>query len=200
MSQELGMEELVELKRKENNLPFILAVYQAYDELVRKEIESSKKKVACQKGCTFCCYQLISCTEEEIDEVIKYIMRLPKKTRRPLIVRLKKFVVKWYKYYKKNEELFNVVTSPFEFKPIRDWLGKPCPFLNESSNSCDIYPVRTIDCRGQLSFSRCSKGDETGVFRPQAYLLASSLIMERQKKIGPFGVTPVHYWLAKKLL
>lgn len=203
MNQELKgelFEESVKKKIEEKKVSFIQAVYQTYDEFAEKEIENSETQIACKKGCSRCCYQLISCTEMEADEIIKYIMNLPKTTRRPLIVRFKKFAIKWYKYYEKNQSLFGVTVSPLEFKPRKDWRGKPCPFLNEENGSCDIYPVRIIDCRGWLSSASCSKEIETSSFRSQTYHLASNLIMEKQKEIGPFGVTPIYYWLFKKIL
>ncbi|GAH99122.1 unnamed protein product [marine sediment metagenome] len=61
-----AFQEAVDQKRR-NGLSFILAVYRTLDEFLEKEKKNSGKVLACEKGCSLCCYQLVSCTEMEID-------------------------------------------------------------------------------------------------------------------------------------
>jgi len=195
---EQAFKRAVEQRIKDRNISFILAVYQIYDEFLKQEIQESGIKLACKKGCCLCCYHLINCTEMEIDEVIRYIKNLPKLKRRPLVLRLRSFAKKWQKYYQRNESIL----SQNPFQAVNDWRGKPCPFLNKKTKSCDIYPVRIMDCRTVTSVIPCTRvpGDKFVRFRFRTESLTNNLILDRQKEIGPYAVTPVHHWLVVKKL
>ncbi|MCK4245494.1 MAG: YkgJ family cysteine cluster protein, partial [Candidatus Omnitrophica bacterium] len=158
MSEE-AFKRVVKQRRKEKDMSFVLAVYRTYDEFLKKEIQDSGVKLACGKGCCSCCYQLISCTEMEISEVFRYINKIPRPRRRSLIKRLKKKAKEWQNYYQGNEAALEI--DPF--KPVRDWWGRPCPFLNEETGSCDIYSVRIIDCRTLSSLIPCTLEMETAI-------------------------------------
>lgn len=202
------MEEITEesfrkaVEEKRNaNIPFILAVYQTLDEFLKREIEKTEVLLACKKGCPFCCYQLICCTEMEFDEILRYIKNLRRPIRRPLELRLQRFAKKWLKYYQKNESTI----QKNSFKQLQDWWGKACPFLNQETASCDVYPVRIIDCRTTSSLIPCPPAKvpnrektEPNRFRFQSEIWANNLILEEQKKTGIFGVTPITHWLCLK--
>ncbi len=186
-------EEKVRQKIKEKNISYILAVYQTYEEFYEKESEEIKVKFVCKKGCCNCCYQLIACTEMEIDEIKKYVDKLPKKIRRPIIVRLKKSAKKWLKYYEENKNL--IEKNPL--KQYENWEGKPCPFLDVINGFCSIYPVRSIDCRTLRSDTICkskkSPGERVKRFCYKSDIIANNLILEKQ-----FAVTPIYHWLPIK--
>lgn len=170
------------------NKSIIRAVYHAYDEWVDRE----SLEIACRKGCSKCCHQVITCTRPEIDEIFKYIENLPKSRRRELIVRLKKTARKYLKWYQKNKELMEGDSFAFH----RAWLGKPCPFLNDKGE-CDIYPVRIIDCRTFTSTTDCRE-DASGLkrFRFPFELVANNIILEHRSDVY---LSAVHHWMTKKL-
>lgn len=189
-----AFQEAVNQKRR-NGLSFILAVYQTLDEFIEKEKKDSGKVLACEKGCSLCCYQLVTCTEMEIDEIVKFIKAMHKLRRRPLERRLKRFATKWWKYYQRNKS----APSKDPFKLLQDWRGEACPFLNEGGGFCDVYPVRIIDCRTASSLIPCNKGGEGIRFLFQSETWANSLILDEQKKrVGRMHVTPIHSWLLAK--
>ncbi len=189
-----AFQEVVDQKKR-SGLSFILAVYRTLDEFLEKEKENSGKVLACKKGCSSCCYQLVSCTEMEIDEIVKFIKAMPKLRRRPLERRLKKFATKWQKYYRRNE----IALSKNSFKMLQDWAGKACPFLNEIGGFCDVYPVRIIDCRTASSLIPCNEGGKGERFLFQSETWANNMILdEQQKREGRMHVTPIHSWLLVK--
>ncbi len=206
---EEAFKKTVEQKRK-TSLSFILAVYQALDEFLAKEIKDSGVVLACKDGCSFCCYQLVCCTEIEIDGIIRFIKNMPRHSRRLLEKRLKKFAIKWQNYYKRN----GVALRRDPYKSIQDWLRRPCPFLNESKGSCDIYPVRIMDCRTATSLTPCETSEKPslspfapcpvdykgpGRFRFQSGKWANNLVLDEQRrKSKTINVTPIHHWLCIK--
>jgi Fe-S-cluster containining protein len=155
---------------------------------------------------------LIFCTEEEINEVIRFLNSLSRATRIPLIKRIMGYVREWRDYYRNNE--FSIRLKPF--KPLEDWAGKPCCFLNEESGGCDIYPVRIMDCRTLTNLTPCESGKMQtlipcelhspgpGRFRFQCERWANNLILEeQQQRLGLSSpqlssVTPVYHWLWMK--
>ena len=114
-------------QKREKGFSFILAVYQTLNKFLVKEREKSGMVLACKKGCFSCCYQLVCCTEMEIDEIVRFVRRMPKVRRRSLQKRLKRFAIRWQKYFQSNQ--VTLIANPY--KPIQDWKGQPCPFLNK---------------------------------------------------------------------
>lgn len=209
---EKSFQQAVKQKIAEKGISFILAVYQTFDEFFEREMEISGVTLACKKGCAQCCNVLIFCTEEEINEVLRFIRSLPRATRIPLIKRVMAYAREWRDYYRNNE--FNLRLKPF--KSLGDWAGKPCCFLNEESRACEIYPVRITDCRTLTSLTPCVSGNMQtilpcelrtpgpGRYRFRCESWASNFIMEeQQRKLGLPSpqlspVTPVYHWLWMK--
>lgn len=188
--------QLVQQKMTEKNISLMQAIYQVYTTFCSMEQEKSGVQFACNKGCSRCCHQLITCTEIGMDEIKRFIDLLPKKVRRPIIVKLKKFAKKWLIYYQKNQYLIEADM----LKQIKDWLGQPCPFLEEKKGICSIYPVRPIDCRTFYSHTLCKNKNDLGSGVVRWYFtidkIANDFIMEKQKEEGGvMAVTPVHHWL-----
>ncbi len=208
LTEELFQEE-VRKKMTEKDLSFILAVYEVFDEFFEEEIQLSGITLACKKGCSACCYTLITSTEMEMKEVVYFINALPRAVRMPLIKKAIGLAREWRDYYSENEFAIKVDF----FKPFRDWQSKPCPFLNEEEGSCGIYPVRIVDCRTLTSLIPCASlktktlffadlhAEGTVRYRFRCETWASNLIMEeQQKKMGlrdpaSSPVTPVVHWL-----
>lgn len=203
-------QETVQGKMTEGNLSFILAVYQTFDEFYKMEADITGTILACKKGCSKCCYTLITSTEMEIDEVIGFINRLPSANRIPLVKRIRTMSSKWRDYFTQNK--FEIESDPF--KVFRDW-HDPCPLLG-TDGSCEVYPVRIADCRTLTSLRPCDFPDEQTSFfadinteGPVRYRLLSeswptNLITKRlQEKMGlsdpsQAPVTPILHWLYLK--
>ncbi len=210
---EKTFEEATEKKINAKGLSLVLAVYQTFEEFLEQEKKIFGVIPACNKGCSSCCYTVVTCTEREMDEIVKYVKAMPRFVRRPLIRELQKVAIKWQNYYEKNEAALS--TNPFQV--ISDWQGKPCPFLNRKGGYCEIYPVRIIDCRTLTSLVPCdfsrmgtqmpcelhAEGPGRHRFRCESW--ATRLIMERQQLKATLlsnhllsAVTPVHHWLCIK--
>jgi len=189
-----AFQEAVDQKRR-SGLSFVLAVYRTLDEFLEREGENSEVVLACKKGCSLCCYQLVSCTEMEMDVIVGFIRTMPRLRRRLLERRLRKFATKWQRYLLRN----GIALRENPFKPLRDWAGRACPFLNEREGSCDVYPVRIIDCRTASSLTPCNKGGKGERFLFQSEGWANNLILDEQRKrMGGIHVTPIHHWLLIK--
>lgn len=201
-----GFRVAVEEKMARGKVSFILAVYQTFDEFLKKEIEKTGIVLACEKGCSTCCYQMVTCTETEINEVIKLIKGIEREARRKLIWQVEKGIKKWKKYFGRNATILE--RNPFQV--LVDWQGKPCVFLDERDGTCNIYPVRIMDCRTSTSLTPCGSGVKChipceldwsgpGRLRFQCENWANNMIVEEQKKkFGYMAVSPILHWLTIK--
>lgn len=198
----LAIEEKIEKEKQ----PFILAVYQTLNIFVGKEREITGVALACKKGCAVCCSStFLTCTEMEMDVVIRFIDGLPRQNRIPMLRKIKGSMREWRDYYTKNELALKI--NPFQV--YNDW-RKPCCFLNTEGGYCEIYDVRPIDCRTYASLTPCHPKMEThipstlywqgvGRLRFQAERWANNLILDEQKrKIGHMNVVPILHWFLLK--
>lgn len=190
----------VKKKMARKKISFTLAVYQTFDEFLEKEIEKTGVVLACKKGCSDCCYQMITCTEMEIDEIIKFIRESRKEIRRKLMWEVTKGVRNWKRYLEKKA----AILRRNSFQALKDWDGRPCPFLNRKEGICNIYPVRIIDCRTSSSLTpHCGSGKKCripcelnwqgpGRFRFQCEGWANQMILEEQERkfghVAPFSI------------
>lgn len=205
LTRELFLQAIKEKVEKEKQT-FILSVYQVFDKFVEKEKEITGVVLACKKGCAVCCSStFLTCTEMEIDAIIRFIDGLPRQSRIPMLRKIQGFLREWRDYYAKNELLLKI--DPF--KVYNDWC-KPCCFLNVEEGCCEIYLVRAIDCRTYTSLIPCHPKMEThipstlywkgvGRLRFQSERWANNLILDEQKrKIGHTDVVPILHWLLLK--
>lgn len=154
-----GFHDTVAQKMDENNLSFIKATYETFDEFFQKEAEASDITLACKKGCSQCCHTLVTATEEEVDEIVRYVNFMPWSNKRALVKKIATISKEWVDYYKKNQ--FRIKRSPLAY--IKDYDKKPCVFLGEDG-ACEVYPVRPVNCRGFSSLRPCSFPEETEYF------------------------------------
>ena len=121
------------------------AVHRVHDELSSKE----PLKLACAKGCGFCCHQVAPSSLIEWNDIEKYID--DNNMREMIAERGKETIDEWKQYLADNwPEIMKDNQKPF-----KDWLGKkPCIFLN-SESSCDIHEVRPMSCRVVNSTVKC---------------------------------------------
>lgn len=177
-------------------LSLVLAVYKVVDELTQRKLQEDGVVLACRKSCSFCCYQMVTCTEVEWREIRSFLKERWREMRKRLVG---KALIPWMRYYREN-------ISPdggevFQWDPrklYQDWLGKrPCIFLDQDG-SCSIYPVRPIDCRTLTSTKTCIswKQPEAKRFRYKWELWANNLIMEEQERQSRMMATvPLPHWV-----
>lgn len=123
------------------------AVYDIHDKLIEKEMP-----MACCKGCSICCQQLVGCSLPEWAEIDKFLTE--NKLWEKIKKRNRKYIRDWTNYRKENlAEL-----QKNGIKALQDWFDKPCIFLNKGI--CDIYPVRPMNCRTISSTRKCQEHSE----------------------------------------
>lgn len=195
---ERSFRETVKRRVESEGMSFVRAVYQTLDDFLETERQNSGIALACQRGCSTCCHQLITCTEMEIDETVIFVRSMPRPTRLLLKRQLHKAAKNWMTYYRKNEPI--LTRSAFPLQVHRDWLGRPCPFLNQVGGFCSIYPVRIIDCRTLTSVIPCTAGaKEASHFRFQSEPWANNIILDEQRdRIDTMAITPIHHWINLK--
>lgn len=196
----------VKKRISKENLTFVSAVYKTFDEFLEREIEKTSITLACKKGCPGCCYQMVTCTEWEIAEVIEFLKASERRVRQKLLWEVRKGIKKWKKYFKRRAG----VLEKRPFQVLVDWLDVPCVFLNRTKGVCNIYPVRIIDCRTSTSLTPCGSGVEAhipceldwpgpGRMRFQCEIWANNMILdEEKKKSGHLAVSPILHWLFVK--
>ncbi len=121
--------------------------YKLVDEACRFYLAQIKKReklqVYCHQGCSWCCYQM----PEGIHTVeFIYLYYGIRKVRggNMYMARLFDRSEHFLSTYKESED--SRLNSYFQKK-------RPCPFLNKSSRSCEVYNYRPLICRTHYSFS-----------------------------------------------
>jgi len=123
----------------------IETLYSSIDDLNSSLIAFAEKqnmKVACSKGCHWCCHQAVYANSYELHFLSEYIR---KSFNREEIIGLADRAIK------KND-----VTSKLNEKDIRNYKS-PCPLLKDGA--CSAYSARPVACRIYLStnLSSCLK-------------------------------------------
>ena len=164
----------------------ILAIYELHDELLAAELAKGDVILACERGCGFCCHQLINVTKLEWQEIVKFIDTLPFRQKYWIKRRSDVAFQEWKRYDRSLRSDQKTPTVANILRAYSDWMGKaPCPFLN-GENSCDIYPVRPIMCRTYTSTHKCQSWDDDNdgrQFRFEFQSWVNNLIFEIQPTI-----------------
>lgn len=178
--------------------PFLLALYDVLDEYQQHEQKESKKVIACTKGCSLCCFQMVSVFKDEMDLIANTIRRKPHRKKEAVMKRIRSAVGEWRSFFTVRGCL-----STFSWDdPLRlthEWGAKACPFLG-TDGACEVYEVRPLPCRTTTSPIRCARmedlsdGAHARQMRYQCEDWANTLLMDT---IGRkyHGVTPFHHWL-----
>lgn len=121
--------------------------------------ESSGAVLACSRGCSRCCYQMVSVMPGEWKEITKHLVHTPgllktlRSSARELILQFRDYL----------KESFLRARHPVAL--AQDWDGEPCVFLNVEDGSCRVYPVRPIVCRVITGTVPCSSLMQTRRWR-----------------------------------
>ncbi|MBI2623113.1 MAG: hypothetical protein HYW65_00865 [Candidatus Liptonbacteria bacterium] len=188
-----AMETLIRAVMTQEGLTFILATYKVVDELSARANEQLETPLACGKGCSFCCRQLVTCTGIEWEAIMGW------QRARGLFESLSAYFRKWCKQWRNYLRNHEHEIAESCYKPLEDWHGKPCVFL-DARGECMVYPARPIDCRTMTSTVRCAQWTkQAGVkrFRHPWELWANNLIVEEAaRREGQAQTTPLIHWLA----
>ena len=178
---------------EQKGLRFIPAVYAALEQAIAEDATQPHKQFACQAGCHQCCYQAVTCTEDEFVEIARHINSLPKKQKSRLMNLAYERSMEVQKNLEETSVAGTIATSVEEVRFINSFTDyKPCPFL-QGDGHCGIYPVRPIDCRTFHSTSVCQNLHWPDVKRyvPECENWANSIILEHAR---PMYVQLVHTW------
>ncbi|MBF0325426.1 MAG: YkgJ family cysteine cluster protein [Alphaproteobacteria bacterium] len=116
-----------------------IAAAEAYLALAAQSVELSRQlnELACTKGCTYCCHQMVGITEAEIALVQTAIASLPSKTQS----RIKAA----------SAALRNKAQG---LSPAQWWAAKlRCPLLSPQG-ACLVHAARPLPCRAMNSADR----------------------------------------------
>jgi Fe-S-cluster containining protein len=123
-------------------------------------------EVPCQKGCNWCCFQLVSVSAPEVFRIIRFLSSEVMATRQTDIInRLRKLDK----------------TARGKSPKARSKLHLPCAFL--ADGQCTIYSVRPLACAEFTSFNLqdCKRGYRIG-FKPD------SIIHEKARMLVYYAV------------
>lgn len=101
-------------------------VYIALDNMLdkaKKDAKKDGKRVTCTKGCSFCCYSEVTCSDLEWKGILEFLRR-------------------WNIEMPPHNPKHSVSRNEFNKLP---WEEKKCPFL--VNNTCGIYSIRPATCR-----------------------------------------------------
>jgi len=121
----------------------IKAIYELVDALTDKYLETNS--IICQKGCSWCCYQLVCCTKLEMELILEYSQSLPRNKWVVIKKEANKAGRKYRGFYRGSTGRSGSLVIPGEIDgPMKSFYrGKPCTYLKRGK--CLIYPVRPID-------------------------------------------------------
>ncbi len=118
-----------------------------------------EERPACQKGCAYCCHQLVPLTTLEAQRIADYASRLPRSERRDLAKAVDRQAERFAAWVKKRAPQ-DIQDRETNLDYLRQ--GIPCPFLG-SQNECRVYPVRPLICRGHHALGtsvNCQTGEQ----------------------------------------
>ncbi|MBC7475104.1 MAG: YkgJ family cysteine cluster protein [Candidatus Sericytochromatia bacterium] len=113
-----------------------IELYKKSEELINQVVEPVKDLIDCKNGCSFCCYNQVSVTPLEVLTIDKYLKENLSDNE---LNDLKEKIV--------QTDKITYNTKHLERKKLR----MPCPLLKD--NSCSVYSVRPLFCRGWNSNS-----------------------------------------------
>lgn len=165
------------------HLPIVRAIQLMTDELFDRQLNADGTRLACQKSCSFCCYQLVSVTQSEWEIIADFLSKRGSVWLKALRKRTSKLSNQWRKYLASDL----VTTDPLKLHD--QWLNKPCVFLTRDG-SCGIYEVRPVICRIVTSTIKCISGQRNDQvrWRYEWQQWADQMTMEESAKV--LGIPP----------
>lgn len=180
---------------------FTRALYDTLDEYQAYERQTTKLVVACGRGCSYCCHQMVCVFPEEMQEITDHINRLASPAKKRLREQAREILKKWQEWIKIHLHLApEQVHDPVALS--KAWLWKPCPLLQQDG-SCGVYEARPLVCRNTTSDLKCGETPyrerlHAAQMRLQCEVWANNLQMERAFAQQVAGVTPLHHYLSVK--
>lgn len=92
----------------ERGFSFVRAVYN----ILEMRLGTQGQDLVCTKGCSACCYQLVTCTGLEFDEISRFIQSRSGLQRKAILRGAGKAVRAWQKYYAKHEQIIAFMPRP----------------------------------------------------------------------------------------
>jgi len=179
-------------------LSFVRAVYLISEQMTKAALQEDDRGFVCNRGCGFCCHQLVSCTELEWVEIRGFLVSLEQKRRYHVGKALKKLRGQFMEYIRTHP--IKKSDAETSMKVRSHWAGKPCPFLGQEGE-CVIYPVRPFECRAYYSTEVCTDllpGHMT-IYPFVWQKIASTVLVDEQMKLLPEGAEipylPLPFWL-----
>lgn len=105
--------------KQNNEIQAIKKLYRLADFYISQDFNVFNTKVACHKGCSFCCRIPVNVSEDEVNYILDYVKK------NDISINFK------------NRDKKNPANNKFE----------TCVFLDTQKNTCKIYKARPIACR-----------------------------------------------------
>lgn len=166
--------------------------YLRLDDIIAKAIDDSGISLACNNGCSYCCYYKVEAKPVEIFEIVRFVkQKFQAEKIQKILMQAKKNVAE-------------AKTLSYEQHLTTN---QKCPFL--FSGSCSIYEVRPTKCRNfhATEVQQCKESYEnpTDLSIPNSYnellhLRANSATMGFEQAIAVGGYDSTTYDLNSALL
>lgn len=168
-------------------VPIVRAIQLTTSELAARRLKADGNNLACGKGCSACCRQMVSVTMTEWDTIEDFLRKKGaqwlKKFRKQAAVLLGT----WWTYINSGRAASDQIGL------AEDWLDKPCIFLDRDG-ACQIYEARPIVCRIVTSTERCvSVHSDCGTrWRYPWDMWADQMTMEESAKAEKTTTDDIH--------
>jgi Fe-S-cluster containining protein len=124
--------------------------------------EGRETRIACKRGCGFCCTYVVQLSEAETIHLADAIEQLDEPKRTETIHRIADWVLRYRQYMSarlliKNEkplkQVGNVVTVKRDERDLLGWQSRryACPVLNVDTLECGMYDERPMACRTHVA-------------------------------------------------
>jgi len=163
--EEAAADLLIEEKTEEQLIAVAENAAGFAEALTMKYLHPDSPPVACQQGCSWCCYQLVPVSVPETVRITAYLRNLPSPEFARIEVRLRSL------------DRATRGLTPQQ----RVGIPKECAYLE--NRKCTIHPVRPLACAEFTSYDvqACKRGKRLG-FKPE------SIIHEKARMLSYYAV------------
>ncbi len=127
------------------------SLLQIVDAALASATERSGSHLACKPGCTQCCHGIFPISHEDAARLREALSHLEPPQAAPIRQRLAESRRRLAPLFP-GDPITGILEEDFESSPLfadEDSIGdtEPCPILNPSTGTCDLYEARPIVCR-----------------------------------------------------